>query len=432
MTWGLLFRVRQTLKGSLWVLPVLGGLLGLALGAADPWLERIGTPSGWDYSASTALTVLTTVVGASVGLTGFVVTVSILVVQMSTGTFSARYMRIWYRDPVLKAVLAVLVGTFIFSYSLLRRVEGDTVPHIGVSLAGVFLGLGLLLFLVFLDRVVHRLRPVKVAALVAHAGRDALREMAAAASHPRQAETDAELAQLQSVEPSLVVRSNRPGAIQAIHLEGLVAWATHNGCTLVLRHATGDFVSTGVCTLEVYGSPARERLDAKRLHGMIAFGTERTIEQDPAFALRVMVDVAIRALSPAVNDPTTAVQVLNHLEDTLTLIGTTPGLTGRWEFRDGDGTLRLVMPARRWDDFLALAVTEIRQYGATSIQVVRRLRATLDALSDAVLPEYTAAVMDELKRLDATIAAAWADSPDRSRSERADRQGIGGPRALDT
>ena len=123
MTWGLLFRIRQTLKGSLWVIPVLGGLLGLLLGAADPWLERLGTVPGWDYSTTTALTVLTTVVGASVGLTGFVVTVTILVVQMSTNTFSARYMRIWYRDPVLKAVLGVLAGTFIFSYSLLRQVE---------------------------------------------------------------------------------------------------------------------------------------------------------------------------------------------------------------------------------------------------------------------------------------------------------------------
>jgi len=430
VTWGLLFRVRQTLKGSLWVLPVVGGLLGFALGAADPWLERIGIPSGWDYTSGTALAVLTTVVGASIGLTGFVVTVTILVVQMSTNTFSARYMRIWYRDPVLKAVLAVLAGTFIFSYSLLRQVQGVKVPNIGVTLVGFFLGAGLLLFLVFLDRVVHRLRPVRVAALVAHAGRDALREMAAAASHPRQADTDAELERLGSLEPSLVVRSDRPGSIQAIHLDGLLAWATDNDCMLVLRHATGDFVSTGVRTLEVYGNPAHERLDGQRLQGMIAFGTERTIEQDPAFALRVMVDVAIRALSPAVNDPTTAVQVLNHLEDTLTLIGTTPGLTGRWEFRDHAGSLRLIMPARRWDDFLSLAATEIRQYGAASIQVMRRLRAMLDTLQETVLPEYAAAVEDELARLDATIAQEWADSPDRARLQRADRQGIGGPRTL--
>jgi uncharacterized membrane protein len=412
------------------MVPVLGGLVGFLLALADPQLERLGTPPGWDYSQTTALTVLTTDIGASVGLTGFVVTVSILVVQMATGTFSARYMRIWYRDPVLKAVLAVLVGTFMFSYALLRQVGDAKVPNLGVSLAGLFLGAGMLLFLVFLDRVVHRLRPVKVAALTAEAGRDALREMAEAASHPHQAKTDAELAQLQAVEPTIVVRSSRPGSIQAIHLDGLVAWATRNDCTLVLRHGTGDFVSTGVRTLEVYGNPGRERLDAHRLHGMIAYGAERTIEQDPAFALRVMVDVAIRALSSAVNDPTTAVQVLNHLEDTLTLIGTTPGLTGRWEFRDAEGTLRLVMPARRWEDFLALGVSEIRQYGARSIQVVRRLRAMLETLQETVLADYVPAVEEELARLDSVVTAHWAESPDTAMATSADMQGVGGARPL--
>ena len=427
MTWGALFRVRQVFKGSLWILPVVGGIVGFALGAADGWLERLGTPAGWDYSATTALTVLTAVVGASVGLTGFVVTVTILVVQMSTGTFSARYMRLWYRDPMLKAVLAVLVGTFIFSYSLLRQVEGNTVPHVGVTLAGIFLAAGLLLFLVFLDRVVHRLRPVKVAALAADAVRTTLLEVAATASLPRHSDTDAELDRIRAETPTFVIRSDRPGAIQAIHLQGLVSWAERDDCTLVLRHAIGDFVSTGARVLDVYGDPSNGRLDERRLHGMIALGTERTIEQDPAFALRVMVDVAIRALSPAVNDPTTAVQVLNQLEDTLTLIGTTPGLTGRLEFRGASGTLRLVMPARRWEDFLALAVTEIRHYGATSVQVVRRLRAMLDTLQETVLAEYVGAVDDELRRLDATIASAWHESPDRVRAEQADTQGIGGP-----
>jgi uncharacterized membrane protein len=430
MTWGLAFRIRQLLKGSLWVLPVVGGLIGFALAAADSWIEQIAW-GGWDYSPATALSVLTTVVGASVGLTGFVVTVSILVVQMSTGTFSARYMRLWYRDGALKAVLSVLVGTFLYSYSLLRRVQGDSVPSLGVSLAGFFLGAGLILFLVFLDRVIHRLRPVKVAALVAHAGREALREMATAASHPKQADTDAELTRLGAGEPGVVVHSDRAGSIQAIHLSGLVGWATRNDSVLVLRHATGDFVSTGVRTLEVYGTPARPALVEKRLRGMIALGTEQTIEQDPAFALRVMVDVAIRALSAAVNDPTTAVQVLNHLEDTLTLIGTTPGLTDRWEFRDAHGQLRLVMPARRWEDFLAIGTTEIRRYGTGSIQVMRRLRAMLDTLRETVLPEYVDAVDDELARLDATVAKHWGDSIDGDRASMNDKQGIGGPHSIE-
>jgi hypothetical protein len=95
-----------------------------------------------------------------VGLTGFVVTVTVLAIQMATGTFSARYMRIWYRDNLLKATLAVLAGTLAFSFSLLRQVTSNQSPNIGVSVAGFLMVLSLVLFLLFFDRFIHRLRPV--------------------------------------------------------------------------------------------------------------------------------------------------------------------------------------------------------------------------------------------------------------------------------
>ena len=228
MNWGLAFRVRQTLKGSLWVLPLIGGVVGFVLSNATVWLENAThVPSGWDYSPATALTVLTTDVGACVGLIGFVVTVSVLVVQMATGTFSARYMRLWYRDGVLKATLAVLMGTLVFSYTLIRRIDED-VPNLGVTLAGLLLSTGLVLFLVFLDRFLHRLRPVKVAALVARSGRDALRATVELASTRRRSGADAELQELLAREPTLVVRSRQSGALQAIDDEGLLAWATRH------------------------------------------------------------------------------------------------------------------------------------------------------------------------------------------------------------
>ena len=314
MNWGLVFRIRQGLKGSLWALPLVGGLCGFALSYASVWVERLSfVPAGWDYSADTALTVLTTVVGATVGLTGFVVTVSVLVVQMATGTFSARYMRLWYRDGVLKATLAVLLGTLIFAYSLLRRID-ESVPDLGVTLAGFFLGLGLLLFLVFLDRFVHRLRPVKVADLVARSGRKALRDTVDLASTHRRSGADAELRQLLAEVPQLTVRSSRSGAIQAVDDEGLLDWATHHDAIVVMPHGIGDFVSSRSPILEVHASLPFPALAERRLAGKVALGIERTIDQDPAFAIRILVDSPSR---PAVNDPTTAIQVLDHLEDTL-------------------------------------------------------------------------------------------------------------------
>ncbi len=376
------------------------------------------------------MTVLSTVVGATVGLIGFVVTVSVLVVQMATGTFSALYMRLWYRDIVLKLTLAVLMGTLIFSYTLIRQID-ESVPSLGVTLAGILLGLGLLLFLVFLDRVLHRLRPVKVASIAARAGRDAFRATVELATTRRRTGADAELEEILAHEPTLVVRSRESGALQAIDDEGLLAWATHNDATIVMRHGVGDFVSSDAVLLELYGTAPFPKIAERRLGGRLALGIERTIDQDPAFAIRILVDVAIRALSPAVNDPTTAVQVIGHLEDTLGLIGRTAGLDGRWEYRDDQGKLRLVMPAHRFEDYLSLGVTEIRIYGSSSIQVMRRLRAALSALELSVLPEYTAAVAAEFERLESTAAGAFGDTPDAARSLQSDRQGIGGPQRLD-
>jgi uncharacterized membrane protein len=429
VSWGLIFRIRQALKGSLWVTPLVGGLVGMAISYSSVWVDRwAGVPTGWTYTPSTALTVLTTVVASSVSLTGFVVTVSVLVVQMSTGSFSARYMRLFYRDRVLKGVLAVLAMTFALSFSLLRHVD-DSVPELGVTLSGFFLGFALFLFLVFLDRFVHRLRAVKVASLVAAAGRTALLGDARALVPGSDERASAEIDALLASAPTLVVRASGSGTIQAIDGRGLVRLASRCAGVIVLRHAVGDFVSAGEPIAELRGAsgtlPGGDV--ERRVRGLFALGVERTIEQDPAFALRILVDIAVRALSPAVNDPTTAVQVIDYLEDLLTSIGTTPGLDSRLALRDGTGRLRIVLPSRRWEDFLSVGVTEIRTYGGGSVQVSRRVRAMLMALLAAVLPPYRAAVASELARLDETVAAAHPDESDRQLARVADRQGIGGP-----
>ena len=136
----------------------------------DEALRRYhGALSVWQYPASTASTFLSAIVGATAALTGFVVTVTVLVIQMATGTFSARILRLLYRDRMLKATLAVLVGTFTYSFAVLQRIEEDFVPDLGVTLAGFFISLSLLVFIVFFDRFIRQLKPVAVAAYVARA-----------------------------------------------------------------------------------------------------------------------------------------------------------------------------------------------------------------------------------------------------------------------
>jgi uncharacterized membrane protein len=425
--WSRRFRVRRALRESLWFLPILGAAAGVLFGSLTVEVDQsVSLPSGWQYSTSTATTILAAIVGATAALTGFVVTVTVLVVQMATGTFSARYMRLFYRDRMQKAVLAVLVGTLTFSFSLLRHVESDFVPDLGVTLAGVLVAVGLLLFVLFLDRFIHRLRPVVVAALVAHAGRGAFEATRETASSGADFSDTPRLG-----VPGLVVRSRSGGAIQAIDAKGLVRWARDHDCVLVFTRAVGDFVPAGEPLVEVHGGVPDSLAAEAELHGRLALGVERTIEQDPAFAIRIMVDIALMALSPAVNAPTTATQVLDHLEDLLRWIGRKE-LHDPAAYTDPEGRPRLLVPSPNWEEFLALAVTEIREYGGSAIQVVRRLRAMLEELHEAVLPEYKAAVEAELARLEATVAQRFAESADLDRASVADCQGIGGPAAAGT
>jgi uncharacterized membrane protein len=418
MTWATRFKWRASIRQSLWLVPLVGALTGalLAWGAAEAE-SRLAMPSELSFTPSTATSVLSAILGAMIGLVGFVVTVTVLLVQTSTSQFSARYMRLIYRDRLLKAVLAVLVGTFAYSFVLLRRVGESESPDFGLILVGGLLLLGVLLFLVFFSRMLHRLRPVAVAASVSRLGIDEFLSLV----RPAATATGREL----PVADAHPVLGTRTGTIQAVSLRGLVRWAEDHSCTLMFHHGLGDFVHPHAPLVDVCGSQPPPDA-ARRLEGLVALGAERTAEQDPGFALRVMADVANRALSPAVNDPTTAVQVLDYLEDMLLVIGRSD-LSGVGVFCDPAGTPRVVLPSRDWEEYLALGVTEIRQYGGSSVQVARRLRALLLRLQEEVLPDHLPAVEAELSRLEATVAERFSGGVDLDRALEPDRQGLGGP-----
>jgi uncharacterized membrane protein len=362
--------------------------------------------------------VLSTVSGSMIGLVGLVVTIGVLVVQMATGTLSPRFMRLWYRDRLQKLVLASFTATFAFSFSLLRSIGTDAVPDLGVTLAGLAVTVDLVLLLLYLDRFVHALRPVAVAAAMARAGMSVVAQLARVEAAAPELAGD-----WNRSAPSVPVRADRSGAIQAVNVRGLVALAVDRDLVCSLRHTVGDFVTTGGVLMDVRGSVTEA--DARRLRGLVALGHERTIDQDPAFALRIIVDIAIRALSPAVNDPTTATQMINHLGELLGGIGARD-LRGHGRLADASGNLRLAVPTRSWDDYLELGVTEIRKYGRDSPQICRRLRAMLADLEVTVLPVNRASVRRQAATLERMVARDFEDVDERTSALTGDRQGIGG------
>jgi uncharacterized membrane protein len=148
------------------------------------------------------------------------------------------------------------------------------------------------------------------------------------------------------------------------------------------------------------------------------------MEQDPTFAFRILVDIAIKALSAAINDPTTAVLAIDQLHRLLRVIGLRD-LRGE-AARDEAGALRLVFRTPNWEDYVHLACTEIRHCGAGSIQVVRRMRSMLENLMQTLPPHRRAELRQQLELLDRTVEASYAFPEDRALARLPDPQGLGG------
>jgi uncharacterized membrane protein len=220
----------------------------------------------------------------------------------------------------------------------------------------------------------------------------------------------------------IIKRTGPSGTFLAFGSRELIALARSANCTIELIPQVGDFISTDDPLARVY--PPEAPVDEAIINTLAAFGPERTMRQDPMCAFRIMVDVASRALSPAVNDPTTAVLAIDQIHRLLRYAGQKNLDNAR--IYDQQMVLRLVFPTPGWADIVALAVTEVRQYGATSIQVVRRSRAMLEHLLDSLAQSRAPELRCELRLLEQTVARAFLDSEDRRRANAGDLQGLGG------
>jgi uncharacterized membrane protein len=213
-----------------------------------------------------------------------------------------------------------------------------------------------------------------------------------------------------------------PGVVQAFDVVGLTDIAVRHACTIELVPQVGDFVTRHDEVFKLYANSCAA--SAEELFEHIALERERTLEQDPAFAFRVIVDIASKALSPAINDPTTAVLALDQIHILLREVGRRRLDTGM--VHDSSGNLRLVYRTPDWEDFVVLAVTEIRQFGANSTQVTRRMRAMLEDLIPLLPANRARTLEQELNLLKSTIDHGFVVPQDRLRADLPDSQGLGG------
>ena len=413
----------------LWLIPLTYAVVSSLCGFALPRLEHIYLDAyAFDIAVSSAQAYLSAIASGMMALTGIVFSIAFVMVQFSAIAYSPRLVLWFARDPALYHSLGVFIATFIYSLATLAwvdRVGSGKVPVFSGGLVALLLVLSMLLF----ARMVQRLSDLQITnvlKIIGDRGRAVIRDMFERLDESPELQRQAMLNLVGSQRLGPVTQSLRyfgaPRAIAELDVPRLVRLARQAGAVIVMASAVGDTISDDSVLLSVHGG--RRPIPVKDLRRAIQLTPERTFAQDPKYPLRLLVDVAIKALSPAINDPTTAVQAIDQIEDLLRRLGRhqlDAGYAG-----DSDGKLRLVYPMPTWEDYLTLAFDEIRQYGATSVQVMRRLRSTLiDLASAQVDPARAETVHRYLKNLDLSIESAPFSAEDRIKARQEDRQGLG-------
>lgn len=288
---------------------------------------------------------------------------------------------------------------------MLTTVNEDVRHGVTVYVGFALLLFALILFLAFLSHLLGGLRPATLASHLAESGFDVIDQTYArlfsGVDPPNRY-------RLPEGEPTQVIHHQGPGqAIQAIHYSALLKLARQETCTIALAFSIGDYVRTSGILAQVYG--AKQDIPAEHIVNQIAAGAERTTDQDPGFLLRVLVDIAIKALSPAINDPTTATACIDGIEDLLTLLSHRDLAISQW--KDEAGVIRLIVPCHTWEDFLWLGVTEVRIYGTGSIQTMRRLQLMLERLLRTAPEPRRPPIEHQLALLGSSVAAGFSLIP---------------------
>lgn len=410
--------LRERLDASFWVIPMTLAGLSILAGLATLELDdAVDTSLGFSGGPESARSVLSTIAASMITFTGLVFTVTIVALQLASGQFSPRVMRTFLRDRTSKLALAMFVSTFTYSFVVLRAVREDLVPGISINIAIGLVLVSVALFIHYIHHIVHLIRASSVVASVGAETRHAINRL-----YPEEREEPPSPTTFSS--PKRYIESSRDsGIVTSFNSKRLVAIARRDDQVIELLPSVGDFMPYGGNLFAVHGGDETRDVAADEIESAVGIESERTMQQDVAFGIRQLVDMASKALSPGINDPTSAVQSIDYIHASLRMLGTRPFPVGR--YADEDGVVRLVVPTVSWSGYVSLAVDEIRNYGSDSLQVLRRLRAMLEELRRAVPEERRAPLDEELELLAATAERSFSDEHDRRLARRADDQGIG-------
>ncbi len=416
-------------RDRFWSIPLALIVVGVLLGVLVSEPTLLGLPDDWGFGnlarPSTANAMLQVMATSMLTFVGVVFAITLVGLQLASSQLSPRVIRTFVRSPITKTAFGVFLATFAFAVTALAfdNIDDPTAASRTIALAVAMLAVSIGVFIVYVTATMRLLEVGWVITAVANEARVTLQR-----SFPSPEAYVTAAAPTLGPAPRIVhlpSKDNRGfkgvlGTILAIDRARLVHLATDHDCVIELLPHVGEYVTTGGAVFAVHGGNPPE--DARVL-ACLDLGRVRSLYQDPTFGIRQLVDVGTQALSPAINQMTTAVQVIDRLQDLMMRIGRRPVPTGM--FTDDRGEVRLVEPTWEPAYVLALAFLEISQCGATSWHVTRRLAAAYDALEAEAVEgwhEPIAHLRDLLARLVRTHAT---DPWDIEMATRPDRLGLG-------
>jgi uncharacterized membrane protein len=409
------------LRGALWVLPTVSVLASLAAGAAlaavevdeSSWLG----PLLFQGTAADARDLLIVVSATMITVTGLVFSLTVVALQIASTQFSPRLLRNFLRDRGNQVVLSTFVSTFAYATAGLHTVgaraggRGEFVPRLAVS-GSLFLALLSLAALVYF--IHHIARSIQIDTIMAGVERETLAVVDD--TYPDRFEDAAEELAAEPPSAAVAVAARRSGYLQAVDLDALLAVALDHGVVVRLAAAVGDHVIAGTALAWAWpvdgdgGRPRPGGLEEPLDHA-VEIGLERTMLQDVAFGIRQLADIANKALSPAVNDPYTGVQSLQHLSVVVHALA--GRRLGDRLGRDADGRVRTAVPFPGFADYLRLATAQIRRNGAKEPAVARALLGLLGAAGErATDPARRAAAAGHVRLVMADVGRETAQPAD--------------------
>ncbi|TXK59158.1 DUF2254 domain-containing protein [Alkalisalibacterium limincola] len=363
----------EFLRTSLWVVP-MGLVLGMMmLGQFLLWVDgraEIDVKMMEGAGIDGARGMFQAVAGGMLTLAGVVFSMTLVVLSQATAQYSPRVLRNFLGDRVNQTVLGVFLGIFVYCLVVLRGLgeDGSTLPVLTVLVGLAMSLLGVVFLVYFIHHIARSLQVENIVASIHDETAPVIDRLYPEAQAEGDEAAREDVPAFGAGDPVILARSS--GYIQDVDVARLERLACRLDTVIELPHRVGGFVSEGMALVRIKGPVEPDEDAASDVHSSFTLGRQRTIQQDPSFGLRQLVDVAMKALSPGVNDTTTAVLVVDRLS---ALVRRLCQRRMPARLREVDGVLRLVVARPDFEDYLGLAFDQIRQWGANNPAVLGRM-----------------------------------------------------------